>query len=68
MPTTVWWDVIDEFRTVTDKDAMAITRRLAREEGILAGGSTGVNLFVALERSCRLRRHQSCRHRRTLSL
>ena len=49
VPTTVWWDVIDEFRTVTDKDAMAITRRLAREEGILAGGSTGVNLFVALE-------------------
>jgi cystathionine beta-synthase len=49
VPTTVWWDVIDEFRTVSDKDAMAITRRLAREEGILAGGSTGVNLFVALE-------------------
>jgi cystathionine beta-synthase len=49
VPTTVWWDVIDEFRTVTDKDAMALTRRLAREEGILAGGSTGVNLFVALE-------------------
>jgi cystathionine beta-synthase len=49
VPTTVWWDVIDEFRTVTDKDAMALARRLAREEGILAGGSTGVNLFVALE-------------------
>ena len=48
-PTTVWWDVIDEFCTVTDKDAMALTRRLAREEGILAGGSSGVNLFVALE-------------------
>ena len=49
VPTTVWWDVIDEFRAVTDKDAMALARRLAREEGILAGGSTGVNLFVALE-------------------
>jgi cystathionine beta-synthase len=48
-PTTVWWDVIDEFRTVTDKDAMAMARRLAREEGILAGGSTGVNLCVSLD-------------------
>jgi cystathionine beta-synthase len=49
VPTTIWWDVIDEFRSVTDKDAMALARRLAREEGILSGGSTGVNLHVALE-------------------
>jgi cystathionine beta-synthase len=49
VPTTVWWDVIDEFRTVGDKVAMAMTRRLAREEGILAGGSTGLNLCVALD-------------------
>ena len=49
MPTTVWWDVIDEFRSVSDKDAMAMARRLAREEGILSGGSTGVNLCVSLD-------------------
>jgi cystathionine beta-synthase len=49
VPTTVWWDVIDEFRNVTDKDAMAMSRRLAREEGILAGGSTGLSLCVALD-------------------
>jgi cystathionine beta-synthase len=49
IPTTIWWDVIDDWRTVTDKEAMAVARRLAREEGILAGGSSGVNLFVALE-------------------
>ncbi|MGH7523203.1 MAG: pyridoxal-phosphate dependent enzyme [Gemmatimonadales bacterium] len=49
IPTTIWWDVIDEWRTVTDKEGMAVARRLAREEGILAGGSSGVNLFVALE-------------------
>jgi cystathionine beta-synthase len=48
-PDTVWWDVIDEFRTVSDKDSMAVARRLAREEGILVGGSTGANLHVALE-------------------
>jgi cystathionine beta-synthase len=45
----VWWDVIDEFRHVSDKDSMAMARRLAREEGILAGGSTGLNLHVALD-------------------
>jgi cystathionine beta-synthase len=49
IPTTIWWDVIDDWRTVTYKEAMAVARRLAREEGILAGGSSGVNLFVALE-------------------
>jgi len=54
VPTTVWWDVIDEFRTVSDKDAMAITRRLAREEGILAGGSGGTSVHAMLETA---RRH-----------
>ena len=49
VPTTCWWDVIDEFRSVTDKDAMALARRLAREEGILSGSSTGVNLHIALQ-------------------
>ncbi len=48
LPSTLWWDVIDEFRSVTDPEAMEAARRLAREEGILAGGSTGANLHVAL--------------------
>lgn len=33
---------------VEDKDAIATTLRLAREEGILAGGSTGVAVHAAL--------------------
>lgn len=49
IPSTIWWDVIDEMRTVSDRDAMAAARRLAREEGILAGGSSGANVFTALE-------------------
>ncbi|MES2123476.1 MAG: pyridoxal-phosphate dependent enzyme [Gemmatimonadota bacterium] len=48
-PTTVWWDLIDEFRQVSDKDGMITARRLAREEGMLVGGSAGVNVFLALQ-------------------
>ncbi len=49
IPTTVWWDVIDDFRQVGDKESMAMARRLAREEGILVGGSAGLNVHLALE-------------------
>ncbi|MGH7533046.1 MAG: PLP-dependent cysteine synthase family protein, partial [Gemmatimonadales bacterium] len=48
-PTTVIWDLIDEWRQVSDRDSMAMARRLAREEGILAGGSAGLNVHIALE-------------------
>ncbi|HEY6209189.1 MAG TPA: pyridoxal-phosphate dependent enzyme [Gemmatimonadales bacterium] len=49
IPTSLHWDVIDEWVTVSDKDAMLMTRRLAREEGLFCGGSTGVNIVSALE-------------------
>ena len=48
-PTTVWWDLIDEWRQVSDRDSMQVARRIAREEGILAGGSSGTNVFIALQ-------------------
>jgi cysteine synthase A len=41
--------VIDEVIAVTDEDAFAHARRLAREEGILAGISSGATLAAALE-------------------
>lgn len=41
LPSNVNFGVIDLFEKVTDKDAMVWTRRLAREEGILTGGSAG---------------------------
>jgi cysteine synthase A len=34
---------------VTNDDAFAMARRLAREEGILAGISTGANVWAAVE-------------------
>ncbi|MFH0940075.1 MAG: cysteine synthase A [Planctomycetota bacterium] len=41
--------VIDEIVKVSNKDAMATARRLAREEGVLAGISSGAAVWAALE-------------------
>jgi len=49
IPSTLWFDYVDEFRQVPDRTSFSLARRLAREEGILAGGSTGTNLYIALE-------------------
>ncbi len=49
IPTTLWVDSIDEFRQVPDRTSLMMARRLAREEGILVGGSTGLNVWLALE-------------------
>jgi cystathionine beta-synthase len=49
IPSTLWFDQIDEFRQVPDRTSFTMARRLAREEGILAGGSAGLNVWLALE-------------------
>src|SRR5438876_2526960 len=41
LPKNVDFSVIDYFEKVTDKDAALMTRRIAREEGIVAGNSAG---------------------------
>ena len=41
LPKNVDFSIIDHFEKVTDKDAALYTRKLAREEGILAGNSCG---------------------------
>jgi len=40
--------VLDDVRQVSDAQAFATARRLAREEGIFAGGSTGAAVHVAV--------------------
>jgi len=47
--STIWFDWIDEWRQVPDRASMMMSRRLAREEGILIGGSGGLNVALALE-------------------
>jgi cystathionine beta-synthase len=49
IPTTIWFDWVDEFRQVPDRVSLMMARRLAREEGILAGGSTGLNVALAMD-------------------
>lgn len=46
--------VIDEMYQVDDKTSFLTARELAREEGILAGGSSGSALYAALEHAERL--------------
>jgi cysteine synthase A len=47
-------DEVDEILTVSTDEAMAMARRLAREEGIFAGTSTGANVVAALRVAERL--------------
>ena len=42
-------DLIDEFRSVSDKDSFNMARRLTREEGLFAGGSCGTAVQVAID-------------------
>jgi cystathionine beta-synthase len=49
IPTTIWFDWVDEFRQVPDRVSLMMARRLAREEGILVGGSTGLNVALAMD-------------------
>ncbi|MFI6639224.1 cystathionine beta-synthase [Streptomyces sp. NPDC050504] len=48
-PTAYDQDVTDRIVAVSDKDSFQMTRRLAKEEGLLVGGSCGMAVVGALE-------------------
>jgi cysteine synthase A len=53
VPAVLDRSVIDEVLQVGDEDALETARRLAKEEGILAGISAGANIWAALEVAAR---------------
>ncbi|MFO8080472.1 MAG: cysteine synthase A [Armatimonadota bacterium] len=47
VPAVLDTEIISEVITVTDEDAIETTRRLAREDGLLVGTSSGANVWAA---------------------
>ncbi len=49
VPKNLNLDILDDVVTVSNEDAITTAQRLAKEEGILVGISTGANVFAAIE-------------------
>lgn len=49
IPDILDLDIIDEIITVTNEDAIELAKKLCRKEGILAGISSGANVWAAIE-------------------
>ena len=73
LPSTVWWDYIDEIVTIDDKTAYRVVFELAKKEAILVGSSAGAAAAGSPDRRLegarrRRRRHALSGFRRALSL
>jgi cystathionine beta-synthase len=49
VPAALDFSVVDRVIQCSDRDGLTMARRLAREEAVFAGGSSGMAVWVALE-------------------
>jgi cysteine synthase A len=54
VPTVLNTEVYDEIIQVSDEDAIAVTRAIAAQEGILVGPSSGATIWTAIQEARRL--------------
>ncbi len=53
IPQNLDTSIVDEVITVDDEDAFETTRQLAKQEGIMAGISSGANMWAAMQVAAR---------------
>lgn len=49
VPAVLHRQRVDEWVKTRDKESLLMARRLIREEGLLCGGSSGANVWAALQ-------------------
>jgi cystathionine beta-synthase len=60
IPTSLHFDLIDEWITVSDAEAFQMARRCTREEGLFIGGSGGLNVVTAIDVARRVDDPEAC--------